>query len=193
MVATLRRLSYLSVVALILALATQAAAQAARYAVPARGIFVVGQTLGGVGLGFTEAQVEARWGSSYTVCNFAAYCKNGSTTWFFLTSRSGEPLGVGVRFVGGRAVAVFTLGAVGVTPVGSTATAANWKTSQGLKMLDDPSQIYTLYPAATIATNCIFYNALSMKTGNGVVSSFYLASGVIYGFALSAPGQPICA
>jgi hypothetical protein len=189
----LRRVSLVTVVALALALATQAASEAARSSVPSRGIFVVGQTLGGVGLGFTEAQVQARWGSSYTLCSFAAYCKPGTTTWFFLSSRSGEPLGVGVRFVAGRAVAVFTLGAVGVAPVGDSGPAANWKTAQGVKMLDDPSEIYSTYPAATIQTNCIFYNALSMKTGNGVVSSFYLASGVIYGFALSAPGQPICA
>jgi hypothetical protein len=193
MVGTLRRAVLVSVVALFVAVATQASSEAAGWSVPARGVFVVGQTLGGVGLGFTEAQVEARWGSAYTQCSFAAYCKPGSTTWFYLTSRSGEPLGVGVRFVGGKSVAVFTLGAVGVAPVGATGPAANWKSAQGLKMLDDPSQIYTLYPAATISTNCIFYNAISMKTGNGIVSSFYLASGVIYGFALSAPGQPICA
>ena len=58
-------------------------------------------------------------------------------------------------------------------------------------MFDSPSAIYSLYPAATISTNCIFYGALSMRQG-GVTSSFYLSSGTVYGFALTAAGEPIC-
>ena len=183
-----------SVIAALLVVLTLAVAPSAfgrTAAAPQRGIFVVGRTLAGVGIGYTEERVEAHWGKSYTVCQIPSLCSPRDVTWFFLTSKSGEPLGVGVRFVGGKSVAVFTLGAAGVAPLG-TSYGTTWKTSDGLKMLDPVSNIYTIYPGATLSTNCSFYTALTVKTGPGIKSSFFSSSGVIYGFALAAANQPIC-
>ncbi len=174
-----------------LALAGAADGMAARASgsIPQHGVFVVGKTLAGVGLGMTPAQVKAHWGSYYHVCPPSAYCTAKEPVWLFEYSQ-GEPLGVGVRFLNGRTVAVFTLGAVGVNSL-SAGGGGGWKTAEGLHITDPISELYTLYPKATIQTQCILYNAISMRQG-GVTSSFYTASGTIYGFALTAPGQPVC-
>jgi hypothetical protein len=99
--------------------------------------------------------------------------------WFFQYTR-GEPLGIAVKFHNGKTVAVFTLGAL-----------TGWKTNAGLKMYDPVSTIYTIYPAAAIYTKCIGFEALSMRTAKST-SSFYTASGVVYGFALTAATEKVC-
>ena len=158
--------------------------------VPQHGIFVVGKTLGGIGLGWTQAQVKARWGANPTICTTAPQCSKSQPVWLFIY-RLGEPLGAGVRFRYGKTVSVFTLGTPGVNSL-SAGGGGGWKTSLGLKTFDPISNIYSLYPQATIDTNCSFYNAISMKQ-DGVTSSFYTSSGSVYGFALNAPGEPVCA
>src|SRR5581483_6346579 len=64
------------------------------------------------------------------------------------------------------------------------------KTSDGLKMYDPVSNIYSFYETP-IYTKCIGFEAFSMRKGS-ITSSFYTASGVVYGFALTAPGEAIC-
>jgi hypothetical protein len=147
---------------------------------PTIGIFKPGQTLAGVGLGYTPAQVTAHLGKNYSICTTklaTVLCKE--PVWLFEYAR-GEPLGVGVKFHNGKVSAVFTLGAI-----------QGWKTIDGLKVYDPVSNIYTIYPAATIYSKCIGFEAFSMKSGT-VTSSFYQASGVIYGFALTAPSESPC-
>jgi hypothetical protein len=155
-----------------------ASSQASRRAVsnfPLRGVFVAGQSLAGVKLGYTQARVKALWGSRYTVCN-KTVCAN--PTWLYQYS-TGEALGAAVVFEQGKVTAVFTLG----SPEG-------WKTSKGLKMGDVISQVYDFYDT-NITTKCIGYDAISFRTGK-VTTSFYSSSGYVYGFALTAPSQPIC-
>ena len=181
-------------VAFAVAALAAAAAVAARPAhaagtIPQHGIFVVGKTLAGVGLGYTQAQVKAHWGNGYRVCTARPLCTAAQPVWLF-EYRIGEPLGVAVRFRNGRVVSVFTLGAVGVNPL-STGGGGGWKTGEGLHITDPVSNIYSFYAAATIQTQCLFYGALSMRQGN-VISSFYTSSGTVYGFALTATGEPIC-
>ena len=158
--------------------------------VPQHGIFVVNKTLAGVGLGYTQAQVKQHWGSRYTLCTAIPLCSPKEPVWLFLPP-IGEPLGVGVRFRNGKTVAVFTLGTPGVNPL-SAGGLGGWKTAQGLSMFDPVTAIYSLYPAAAISTQCLSYAALSMRAG-GVTSSFYVSSGTVYGFALTAQNEPICA
>jgi hypothetical protein len=145
---------------------------------PTRGIFVPGVSLAGVKLGFTQARVKAALGSNYRLCTIAnsSLCKE--PLWLYEYQR-GEPLGVAVRFHNKIVTAVFTLGAI-----------QGWKTSEGLKMYDPVSNIYSLYETP-IYSKCIGFEAFSMKKG-GSLSSFYTASGVVYGFALTAPGEAIC-
>ena len=145
---------------------------------PTRGIFVPGVSLAGVQLGFTQTRVKASLGANYTLCTAAISNLCKEPLWLFEYTR-GEPLGVGVKFHNNKVSAVFTLGAV-----------QGWKTREGLKMYDPVSNIYSLYETP-IYTKCIGFEAFSMKKGT-IISSFYTASGVVYGFALTSPGEAIC-
>jgi hypothetical protein len=169
------------VVAVLLVLTPHAHAWEARAAkLPAHGIFITGVKLAGVKLGYTQTQVTAVLGKNYTLCtpaNSGNLCKE--PVMLFEYTR-GEPLGLAVRLHNGKVGAVFTLGAV-----------PGWKTAEGLKIYDPVSNIYKLYPAATSYTKCVGFEALSMKKGS-VTTSFYTASGVIYGFALTAATEKVC-
>jgi hypothetical protein len=178
--------SVLALVALLLSLALvlspHAHAQHAHASgqLPTRGIFKPGQTLAGVGLGYTQDHVTAVLGKNYTICTTALAAVLCKEPVLLFEYTRGEPLGVGVKFHNGKVVAIFTLGAI-----------QGWKTIDGLKMYYPVSNIYTIYPAATIYSKCIGFEAFSMRSGN-VTSSFYQASGVIYGFALTAPSESPC-
>ena len=173
-VATLMLSTLLAVVPFAQAGPAQSAGQ-----LPTRGIFVPGVSLAGIQLGFTQARVKAALGSNYRLCttaNSPTLCKE--PLWLYEYQR-GEPLGVAVRFHNAKVTAVFTLGAI-----------QGWKTREGLKMYDPVSNIYSLYETP-IYTKCIGFEAFSMRKGT-IVSSIYTASGVVYGFALTARGEAIC-
>jgi hypothetical protein len=170
------------VASLALALVPHAHAQHAQATgqLPTRGIFKPGITLAGVGLGYTQTRVVGALGNNYSLCTHdigPVLCKEPV---LLFTYPRGEPLGVGVKLHNGKVVAVFTLGAI-----------QGWKTSDGLKTYDPVSALYTVYPAATIYTKCIGFEAFSMRRGT-VTTSFYTSSGVIYGFALTAPSESVC-
>jgi len=168
------------VLTLALALAPQSsAASSARQhstgALPTRGTLIVGKSLAGIALGDTQTKVKTRWGSRYTNC-IKSPCTDQTWLYFY---PSGEPVGAGVRFRNGKTVAVFTLGA---TP--------GWKSTEGIKIADPASKVYDFYGSPKY-TKCIGYEALSLTRG-GVTTSFYLTSGVVYGFAITAAGVPVC-
>jgi len=141
-------------------------------------VFVPGVSLAGIQLGFTQTRVKAALGSNYRLCTIANSNLCKEPLWLFEYQR-GEPLGVAVRFHNSKVSAVFTLGAI-----------QGWKTREGLKMYDPVSNIYSLYETP-ISTKCIGFEAFSMRKGT-ITSSIYTASGVVYGFALTAPGEAIC-
>ncbi len=155
--------------------AAQSTQQHANGRLPSRGVLVVGQSLAGVRLGQSQAKVKAILGSRYTLC-VKSPCTDPTWLYFYPT---GEPVGAGVRFRNNKVVAVFTLGA---TP--------GWKSTDGLTVADPASKVYELYGNPKYS-KCIGFEALSMR-GNGVVTTFYLTSGVIYGFALTIPGLTVC-
>jgi len=144
-------------------------------ALPTRGLLVVGKSLGGINLGATQAMVSKRWGNRYTNCTKSP-CSDPTWLYFY---PSGEPVGAGVRFKNNKAVAIFTLGA---TP--------GWKSTEGIKVADPISKLYDYYGSPKY-TKCIGYEAYSL-TKNGVVTSFYSTSGVVYGFAITVPGLSVC-
>jgi hypothetical protein len=140
---------------------------------PVRGVVVPGKTIGAVGLGMSEAQVQARWGHTYDV-----YEKTPKITTWLYEYKGGEPLGAAVRFQNNKVVAVFTLG-----------SPAGWGL-KGVMMGDPVANVYSIY-GNTGDANCIGYDALTVRLGGGT-TSFYSASGVIYGYALTASSQPPC-
>jgi hypothetical protein len=144
---------------------------------PARGVLVVGKSIAGVKLGMTQAQVKTILGGNFTNC-ITSPCNDPTFLYFY---PSGEPLGMGVRFNKKtlKAVAIFTLGAV-----------TGWRSSDGLKIADPASKVYDLYGSPRYS-KCIGYEALSVQQP-GVVTSFYLTSGVVYSYALTMPGATVC-
>ncbi len=162
-----------AVLTVALALPSHGSTHAERSAsFPVRGIVVPGKSIGGISLGETPAAVQAHWGKRYTVCS---YCKD--VTWFYVY-QTGDPLGAGVKFVNNRVVAVFTLG-----------SPAGWG-EKGLMMGDPIGNVYSTY-AQTGDKQCIGYEALTVREGPST-TSFYSASGVVYGYALTAASEPPC-
>jgi len=157
------------------ALAAPASQQRAAGALPTRGVLVVGKSLAGVSLGATQTAVMTRWGSRYVNC-IKSPCADPTWMYFY---PSGEPVGAAVRFRNNKAVAVFTLGAV-----------PGWKSTEGIKIADPASKVYDFYGNPRY-TKCLGYEALSLTRG-GVTTSFYLTSGVVYGFAITSAGVPVC-
>jgi hypothetical protein len=177
-----------AVAALMLVVASSAAAEPAvsrQGSLPKRGVLVVGKSLAGVQLGQTQERVRQLWGSKFDLCPKDA-CKD--PTWlYFLAPGSIAPgvdpvhgvVGAAVRFRNNKAVAVFTLGAT-----------LGWRTTEGLKVADPSSRVAELYGEPTYK-NCIGYQAFSLR-GGANVTTIYLTSGVVYGFALTSPGLPVC-
>lgn len=148
---------------------------------PVRGVLIAGRSLGGIRIGMSQTQVKATWGRRYRLCD-PGICQNKKWQTWLYQYNTGEGLGAAVVFEQGKVTSVFTLG----SPDG-------WRTDKGLKMGDVISQVYDYYAAATTSTKCLGFDALSMKDpATKITTSFYASSGYVYGFALTAPSQPIC-
>jgi len=140
---------------------------------PARGVLTPGVSLAGVRIGDPVAKVKRLWGMNYKICPDC-----DSPTWFYFYTR-GEPLGAAVRFKAGHVVAAFTLGA----PTG-------WHTAEGLLVGEQIDRISDLYGSLGWH-RCIGYGAMTMRKGN-VVTSIYTTGQAVYGFAITAPAEPVC-
>jgi hypothetical protein len=136
-------------------------------------VLAPGVSLAGIHVGDTIAQVRQSWGSNYKVCGECT-----TTTWYYFYPTA-EPLGAAVKFRAGKVVAAFTLG----SPTG-------WHTREGLLMGDQLYNISQLY-GSLVPRMCIGYGALSMRRGN-TVTSIYTTGGSVYGFAITAPAEPVC-
>ena len=169
------RLALLLAVAALAAPAAALAGGSQQAALPLKGLLVSGQSLGGVSLGDSPADVEATWGTAYTVCKSCTL-----TTWYYTYAT--KPVGAGVVFdKSDHVVAVFTLG----SPFG-------WHTEKGLPVGEDIHAMTALYPAPQMNYKaCIGYSALSQRQGSAV-TSIYTQAEVVYGFALTAPGRSVC-
>jgi hypothetical protein len=165
--------------ALALALPQHQAANAS-VTLPLRGVLVPGRSLAGVSLGDTLQTVKTRWGTSYRVCKSCNEKASGRQTWFYTYLRDAQSLGAAVNFNRqGKVVAVFTLG-----------SPAGWRTQEGLLLGEQIDRVVDLYGHLKWRV-CIGYGALSMNKP-GIVTSIYTNGEAVYGFALTAPNEPVC-
>jgi hypothetical protein len=159
--------------ALLVASAGLILTASAAAAPPTAGVVVPGKRLGGLALGATQAQVRRAWGTGDGVCRD---CR--TRTWYF-NYRPGKPEGVGVSFVRGRAVALFTLW----SPPG-------WRTTRGLQVGDPAARIAGLY-GALLRMSCGTYSVSILRRGR-TTTVFYVYDEQVWGFGLSRPGRPVC-
>jgi hypothetical protein len=156
--------------ALVLALALASGAAAS---LPREGVFVPGQTLGGVRVGMSKAAVKRLWGNRFGRCRSCP-----AETWYF-TYQPFQPQGAGVTFRRNRVTAVFTLW----QPPG-------WRTTGGLELGDSEAAITRTY-GVLIRRRCIRYTALLLRDGRAQ-TAFYVFDGRVWGFGLTQPGANPC-
>ena len=158
-------------VLLLVALLVTATSAAA--APPTAGVLVPGESLGGLRLGATKAQVERAWGRAYGRCTSCT-----EETWYF-NYFAFQPRGAGVEFRDGRAAAIFTL----YQPAG-------WQTTRGLSLGEPESRVRALYPKLA-RRDCGDYDAFVQRRGD-TVSALYVLDDRLWAFGLSRRGIPIC-
>ena len=153
--------------------AALALAGASSAAPPQAGVLVPGERLGGIRIGMTKQEVQARWGASFGRCR-------GCTreTWYF-NYRPFDPHGAGVSFARGRVVFVFTLW-----------QPAGWRTSRGVVLGAAEAEVTRIYPAA-LRQACGGYSALVLF-GRRAETAFYVHDGALWGFGLMRPGSTPC-
>ncbi len=140
---------------------------------PSQGVFEPGESLGGVRLGMTKAQVKRLWGESFGRCSSCV-----QETWYF-NYRPFEPQGTGVTFVRGRVASAFTVW----QPDG-------WHTSGGLTLGAAESEI-TRELGSLERRRCSGYQALVLP-GFSARSVFYVYDRALWGFALMRPTLTPC-
>lgn len=140
---------------------------------PQAGIFVPGESLGGVSLGMTQAEVGRLWGPTHGVCRSCA-----RTTWLF-NYRKFEPEGVGVVFRARRAVRVFTIW-----------RPAGWRTREGLALGANVSELTRTYGPLRKRV-CAGYYALVRPEEVGQ-TVFYVFGSELWGFGLMKRGASPC-
>ena len=122
------------------------------------------------------------WGnvSGYRICKSCNDRGSGRETRFYTYTENAQALGAAVTFNRARkVVAVFTLG----SPQG-------WHTQEGLLLGEQIDRVTSLYGHLAWRV-CIGYGALSMAKP-GIVTSIYTNGEAVYGFALTAPNEPVC-
>ena len=154
------------VAAVLAALVALALAASAEAVLPRAGVFVPGESLSGVSLGMTQADVLRLWGSKHGVCRSCV-----RTTWLF-NYRKFEPEGAGVVFRKGRVVRVFTIW-----------KPAGWRTDGGLTLGADVSEITRVYGALEKRV-CAGYYAL-VRPEARAQSVFYVFGSELWGFGLT--------
>jgi hypothetical protein len=158
-----------TLVAAALTLPTAAAAS-----LPAHGVFVPGESLGGIRLGETKAEVLDVWGNRHGVCRD---CRR--VTWYF-NLKPFEPQGAAVVFRRGRVARAFTVW----RPRG-------WRTDEGLELGATSGALANAYPRLASRT-CDRYTAFLQARTVRTTSVFYVYRGRLWGFGLMRPRLSPC-
>jgi hypothetical protein len=140
---------------------------------PERGLFVPGESLGGVRIGMTKADVEREWGDRFGVCRNCAH-----TTWYF-NYKPFLPEGLGVVFERRRVTHVFTLW----QPDG-------WRTPEGLQTGEPAAEIARTYGPLD-RRHCNRYYAL-VEPGARAQTVYYVFDDEVWGFGLTVPDASPC-
>jgi hypothetical protein len=139
---------------------------------PERGLFVPGESLGGVRIGMTKAAVAAAWGARHGVCRSCPH-----ETWYF-NYEPFLPEGVGVVFERGRVTYAFTVW----QPDG-------WRTPEGLRLGEPAADIARTYGPLD-RRRCVRYDAL-VEPGLRAQTVYYVFENEVWGFGLTVPeGSP---
>jgi hypothetical protein len=163
-------------VCVLLAVAASAlatAASAAAPSAPVHGVVVEGARFAGLPLGLTPAEVRARWGRRYGICDTC-----GAATWYYTFARY-KPQGIGVQFGSGRTVAYFTLGSPG-----------GWRTLRGVHIGDQTTKVTETYGSAP-TVHCLGYDVMQTTVRNALVL-FYLNGTQVYGLGLMSRTTSPC-
>jgi hypothetical protein len=153
--------------------AALALAGASTAAPPDPGLLVAGQSLGGVRIGMTKAQVRRAWGTDFGRCRSCP-----RETWYF-NYEPFLPEGVAVAFVRARVTHVFTLW-----------QPAGWRTTRGLALGAAERDVTRLYGPLSRSV-CDGYEALVLP-GRRAQTVFYIDDGELWGFGLTRPSSSPC-
>lgn len=140
---------------------------------PVAGLLIPGQSLGGLRLGATRAQVERAWGRAYGLCSGCS-----RETWYF-NYFAFQPKGAGVELRAGKAAAIFTL-----------YSPEAWHTPGGVTLGYTVEQVRTAFPGLA-RRECDGYYAL-VRRSPGALTTFYVLDEKLWAFGLSRPGVPLC-
>jgi hypothetical protein len=140
---------------------------------PERGLFVPGQSLGGVRIGMTKAKVVDAWGGRHGVCRSCPH-----ETWYF-NYEPFLPEGVGVVFERGRVTYAFTVW----QPDG-------WRTPEGLRLGEPAADIARTYGPLD-RRRCVRYEAL-VEPGLRAQTVYYVFENEVWGFGLTVPDASPC-
>jgi hypothetical protein len=139
---------------------------------PLHGVVVEGRAFGGLPLGLTEAQVRARWGRSYGVCD---NCR--AQTWYYTYSKF-HPRAIGVQFRDGRVEAYFTVG------------APPWRTKRGLAVTQSSDHVGKLYGDVP-TVECTGYTVKEVVSRKALLV-VYLDGIEVYGLGLATRSASLC-
>jgi hypothetical protein len=137
---------------------------------PPQGVFVAGESLAGVRLRMTRAEVLRTWGTRHGVCHDCP-----RTTWYF-NRRPFAPEGAGVVFERGRVVHAFTVW----RPRG-------WRSLDGLILGADASEL----DSSLREWPCAGYEA-RLAGSRRAESVFYVYRDKLWGFGLIRPRANPC-
>jgi len=140
---------------------------------PTSGTFTPAESLAGMRLGLTPAEVLATWGERHGVCTACP-----EPTWYF-NERPFQPEGAGVVFADGRVVHAFTVW----QPEG-------WTTPEGLELGTAAGEIGETY-GELAQEDCGDYLAV-VREGPSASSAFYVHEDEVWGFGLYEPGRSPC-
>src|SRR5688500_18006991 len=163
--APLRHALAAGVAAVGIALAVPAAAEP-----PTGGTFTPGESLAGMRLGLTPAEVLSTWGNRHGVCTACA-----EPTWYF-NERPFQRQGAGVVFADGRDVHAYTVW-----------QPERWWRPEGLGLGGGAGEIGETY-AELAQEGCGDYIAL-VREDPSSTSAVYVFEDEVWGSGLSEPGR----